>query len=68
MTAIFGDVIELLQEALDMAQAGKLRAVAIAGLTTDQTVMTAAANRTDHCALVGAIAMLQHDVIEDPNA
>lgn len=60
-------VVNLLEELLEEARAGKLRALAVAVVTTDLQIGSNWALGDSFASLLGAITSLQHDFITTPN-
>lgn len=61
------EVVALLEEALEDARQGKVRAVAMAIVTNDLQIGSTWSTGDSFAALLGAIASLQHDFITAPN-
>jgi hypothetical protein len=59
------NVVETLRHALAQAEAGQIKAVAVVGIMPDMSVMTAASSNDCLPSLVGALAILQHRLLND---
>lgn len=59
------DVIKRLEEALEMAHAGRLAGVAVAYVTNDGASGTGFSRCESHARLLGAVTLLQHRICVD---
>lgn len=59
-----GELVALLEETLQRARAGEIVGVAIAALLADGNGQALAANCGDQIKLIGAVALLNHKLME----
>ena len=61
------EIVAVLEDALAEAREGRLRAIALATLTTDFQAEHVSVIGDSWAGIVGAVAAMQHDMIAGPN-
>lgn len=61
------DVLKVLGHAIELAEAGELQCVALAGVRSDGHIFTNISLSRSRFEMLGAVTMLQSDIIKDVN-